>query len=72
MGVKYFWVFRIVASRIVGTQSVWIYEIVGTQNCGYLKSGFSKILLCGYKVIKFVCTQSCRYSKFEGTCTQNF
>ena len=48
---------------------VRVFKILGTQNCGYLVDGSSKIL-CGYSKYKFVCAKICGYLKFVGTCTQ--
>ena len=54
----------------MGTQNVWVFKIVGTQNCGYLVDGSSKFSV-GTQIFKFVCTKICRYLKFVDTCNQN-
>ena len=57
--------------RVQCTQNVWVFKIVGTQNCRYLVNG-STIFFVGTQNFKFVFTKICGYSKFVGTCTQNF
>ena len=57
----------------MGTQNVWVYKSVGTQNCGYLKyMALQKLCVYVYSKFKIVCTKICGYSKFVRTCTQNF
>ena len=53
---------------------MWVHKIVGTQNCGFLKSmGSQKFYCVGTQNLKFVLKfEICGYSKFVGTCTQNF
>ena len=54
----------------MGTQNVWVSKIVGTQKCGYLVFGSSK--LCG--VLRTLCLCVLIFlgiQKFVGTCAQN-